>query len=126
MSDISKPWLTDQIQSTLFVNNTFSQCSSVAQSCLTLCDPMNCSTPGFPVYHQLPELAQTDVHRVGDAIQSSHPPLSLLLLPSVFRSIRVFFNNTLLESIHSRLFMYLWMLLYYNSSCNKNCKAYKA
>ena len=73
MSDISKPWLTDQIRSALFVNNTFHQCSSVAQSCLTLCDPMDCSTPGFPVHHQLPEPAQTDVHGVGDAIQPSHP-----------------------------------------------------
>ena len=50
--------------------------SSVAQSCLTLCDPMDCSTPGLPVHHQLPELAQTRVHQVGDAIQSSHPLLS--------------------------------------------------
>ena len=49
------------------------QFSSVAQSCLTLCDPMNCSTPGFPVHHQLLELAQTHVHRVGDAVQPSHP-----------------------------------------------------
>ena len=49
------------------------QFSSVAQSCPTLCNPMNCSTPGFPVHHQLPELAQTHVHQVGDAIQSSHP-----------------------------------------------------
>ena len=47
--------------------------SSVAQSCLTLCNPMNCSTPGFPVHHQLPELIQTHVHWVGDAIQPSHP-----------------------------------------------------
>ena len=46
---------------------------SVAQSCLTLCDPMNCSTPGFPVHHQLPELAQTHVHWVGDANKPSHP-----------------------------------------------------
>ena len=46
---------------------------SVAQSCLTLCDPLNCSTPGLPVHHQLPELAQTHVHWVGDAIQPSHP-----------------------------------------------------
>ena len=45
---------------------------SVAQSCLTLCDPMNCSMPGSPVY-QLPELTQTHVHQVGDAIQPSHP-----------------------------------------------------
>ena len=47
--------------------------SSVAQLCLNLCDPMNCSTPGFPLRHQLPELAQTHVHWVGDAIQPSHP-----------------------------------------------------
>ena len=46
---------------------------SVAQSCLTLCDPMDCSTPGFPVLHQLPELAQTQVHWVGDVIQQTHP-----------------------------------------------------
>ena len=52
------------------------QFSSVAQSCLTLCDPMDCSTPGFPVHHQLPELAQIHVHWVGDAIQLSHPLLS--------------------------------------------------
>ena len=49
------------------------QFSSVAQSCLTLCNPMNCSTPGLPVHHQLPEFTQTHVHRVSDAIQPSHP-----------------------------------------------------
>ena len=49
------------------------QFSSVAQSCPTLCDPMNCSTPGLPVHHQLPEFTQTHVCRVGDAIQPSHP-----------------------------------------------------
>ena len=49
------------------------QFSSVAQSCPTLCDPMNHSTPGLPVHHQLPEFTQTHVHRVGDAIQPSHP-----------------------------------------------------
>ena len=47
--------------------------SSVAQSCPTLCDPMNRSTPGLPVHRQLPEFTQTHVHRVGDAIQPSHP-----------------------------------------------------
>ena len=52
------------------------QFSSVAQSCLTLCDPMNRSTPGLPVHHQLPEFTQTHVHRVSDAIQPSHPLLS--------------------------------------------------
>ena len=49
------------------------QFSSVAQLCLTLCDPMNHSTPGLPVHHQLPEITQTHVHRVGDAIHPSHP-----------------------------------------------------
>ena len=52
------------------------QFCSVAQSCLTLCNPMNRSTPGLPVYHQLPEFTQTQVHRVSDAIQPSHPLLS--------------------------------------------------
>ena len=50
-----------------------SSVSSVAHSCLTLCDPMNCSMPGLPVHHKLPESTQTHVHRVGDAIQPSHP-----------------------------------------------------
>ena len=54
------------------------QFSSVAQLCPTLCDPMDCSEPGFLVHHQLPELAQTHVHRVSDAIQPSSP----LLAPS--------------------------------------------
>ena len=49
------------------------QFRSVTQSCPTLCDPMDCSTPGLPVHHQLPEITQTHVYRVGDAIQPSHP-----------------------------------------------------
>ena len=53
-----------------FIHVTF---SSAAQSCPTLCDPMDCSTPGLPVHHQLPEFTQTHVHRVGDAVQPSHP-----------------------------------------------------
>ena len=57
------------------------QFSSVAQSCLTLCDPMNCSTPGLPVHHQLLKFTQTHVHRVADAIQPSHP-LSSPSLPA--------------------------------------------
>ena len=52
------------------------QFSSAAQSCLTLCDPMDCSTPGIPVHHQPMELAQTHVHQVDDAIQPSYPPSS--------------------------------------------------
>ena len=52
------------------------QFSSIAQLCPTLCDPMNHSTPGLPVHHQLPEFTQTHIHRVGDAIQPSHPLVS--------------------------------------------------
>ena len=63
------------------------QFSSVTESCLTLCDPMNCNTPGLPVHHQLLEFTQTHVHWVGDAIQPSHPlsshsPPALQSLPS--------------------------------------------
>ena len=50
--------------------------SPVAHSCLTICSPMNCNTLGFPVHHQLPELTQTHINRVGDAMQPSHPLLS--------------------------------------------------
>ena len=53
--------------------SSFIQFSLVTQSCLILCDPMDCSMPGFPVHHQLPELVQTHVHQVSDATQSSHP-----------------------------------------------------
>ena len=67
--------------------------NSVTQSCPTLCNPMDCSMPGFPVHHQLPEPTQTHVHRVSDAIQSSHP---LSSPPSIFPSIRVFLNESVL------------------------------
>ena len=65
------------------------QFSSVAQSCLTLCDPINCSMPGLPVHHQLPEFTQTHVPQVGDAIQPSHPlwsPSPPALKPSQHQS----------------------------------------
>jgi len=68
--------------------------SSVAQSCLTLYDPMDCTTPGLPVHHQLQELTQTHVHWIGDSIQPSHP---LLLPPSIYPSIRVFSKESLLH-----------------------------
>ena len=64
--------------------------SLVAQSCLTLCDPMDCSSPGLPVQHQLPESTQIHVHRVGDAIQPSHP-LSSLSSPALNLSQHQFF-----------------------------------
>ena len=73
------------------------QYSSVAQSCLILCDPMNHSTPGLPVHHQLPEFTETHVHRVSDAIQPSHPLLSPSPPAPIPPSIRVFSN---LKYIH--------------------------
>ena len=66
------------------------------QSCLTLCDPMDCSMPGFPILHHLRELAQTHVHWVDDVIQPSCP-VALLLLPSIFLGIRVFSNESALH-----------------------------
>ena len=81
--------------SSFLCNLLFSvQFSSVTQSCPTLCNPMNCSTPGLPIHHQLPGFTQTHVHRVGDAIQPSHP---LLLLPLIPPSIRVFSNESTLR-----------------------------
>ena len=74
------------------------QFSSVTQSCLTLCNPMNCSMPGFLAHHQFPEHTQTHDHRLGDAIQPSHPLSSLLLLPSIFPSIRVFSIESVLHN----------------------------
>ena len=70
--------------------------SSVAQSCPTLCDPMNCSTPGFPVHHQLWEFTETHVHRVRDAIQPSHPLSSPSPLAPNPSQIRVFSNESTL------------------------------
>ena len=74
-----------------FICTFLLQFSSVAQSCPTLCNPTDCSTPGLPVHHQLLELAQPPVHLVSDAIQPSHPLLSLF--PPAFR---VFLNESVL------------------------------
>ena len=73
------------------------QFSSVVQLCPTLCNPMDCSMPGLPVHHQLPELAQTQVHWTSDAIQPSHPLYPLLLLPSIFAGMKVFSNESVLR-----------------------------
>ena len=71
---------------------------SVTQWSPILCDPMDCSKPGLPVHHQLPESAQTHVHCIGDAIQPSHPLYHpLLLLPSIFPSIRDFSKESVLR-----------------------------
>ena len=68
-----------------------------AQLCPALHDPMDCSTPGLPVHHQLLDLAQTHVHWVSDAIQPSHPLSPLFLLPSIFLSIKVFPSESVLH-----------------------------
>ena len=72
------------------------QFSSIPQSCPTLCDPVDCSPPGFPVHHQLPQLTQTHVPWVDDAIQQSHPCCPLLLALSIFPSIRFFSSKSAL------------------------------
>ena len=72
------------------------QFSSVAQSCLTLCNPMDRSMPGFPVLHQLPELSKTHIHRVSDTIQPSHPPSSPSPTAFDLSQHRVFSNKSVL------------------------------
>ena len=82
------------------------QFSSVAQSCPTLCDPMNRSTPGLPVHHQLLEFTQTQVHRVSDAFQPSHPlssPYISFLLLTCFWEYAAFINTSI-NTLH------LWLL----------------
>ena len=79
------------------ISTSASSVQLLAQSCPTLCDPMNRSTPGLPVHHQLPEFTQTHVHWVNDAIQPSHPLPSLLLLPLIPPSIRVFSTESTLH-----------------------------
>ena len=89
--------------------------SSITQSCLTFWDPMDYGTPGFPVHHQLPELAQTHVHWVDNAINSFIFSHLLLLLPSIFPSIRVFSNESVL---HTRWPNY-WSFNISISPCNE-------
>ena len=94
-------FLDEKIESVSSASCTHSaipiQFSSVTQSRLTLCDPMNHSTPGLHVHHQLPESTQTHVHWVGDAIQPSHPLLSPSPPALIFPSIRVFSNESALR-----------------------------
>ena len=92
------------------------QFSSVAQSCPTLCDPMDCRTPGFPVHHQLPELTQTHIHCAGDAIQPSHPlviPFSSRFNPSQHQ---VFSN----ESIFCIRWPKYWSFSFNISPCKEH------
>ena len=91
------------------------QFSSVGQLCLTHCDPMDCSTPGLPVHHQLPELAQTHVHQVGMPSNRLILCRPLLLLPSIFPSIRVFSNESVLRIRWPKY----WSFSFIISPCNE-------
>ena len=90
-----RTWVSPEVHKTNLKNDMFF--SSITQSCPTLCDPMNCSIPGLPVHHQLPESTQTHVHWVGDAIQRSHSLLSPSAPALIFPSIRVFSNESALR-----------------------------
>ena len=72
-------------------------CFSITKSCPALCDPMDCSITNFSVLHHLLEFTQTHVHCVSDGIQPFHSLSPLLLLPSIFQSIKVFFNESALH-----------------------------
>ena len=73
---------------------SFPECNIVVQLLSHLCNPMDCSMPSFPVHHHLPEFVQIHIHWVGDAIRPSHLLSPLLFLPSIFPSIRVFYNES--------------------------------
>ena len=88
-----------------------SSVSSVTRLCPTLCSPMNRSTLGLPVYHQLPEFSPTHVHWVGDVIQPSHLLCPLLLLPLIFPGIRVFSNESALHIRWPKYWSMLWHCL---------------
>ena len=87
------------------------QFSSVAQSCLTLCIPMNRSTPGLPVHHQLPECTQTHIHRVSDAIQPSHPLSSPFPPAPIPPNIRVFSNESTLRMRWPKYWSYSFSII---------------
>ena len=108
-------------QGTFHLHNTL--CCSVAPSCPTLCNPMDCSMPGFPVLHYLPEPVQTHVHWVGDAIQLFHLLLFLLLLPSDFSTeiiflMRINYALFVINTIHNIFFHQYSMVLYPFSTSN--------
>ena len=94
---LPRKWCDNWTHFAMVMSEFLVQFSSVTQSCLILCNPMDYSTPDFPVYHQLPELTQIHVHWFSDAIQPPHPLPALLLPPSTFLSIRVFSSESVLH-----------------------------
>ena len=102
--------LAGSSDSSIFCQLLFrSSCCLAAKSCPTWCNPMDCSTPDFPVFNCFLEFAYTHVHWVSDAIQPSHPLSSPLLLPSVFPSIGAFSNESAL---------WIWWSKYWSSSAS--------
>ena len=110
-------WIEGRCESAQGQDSNFQsiQFSSVAQSCPTLCDPMDCSMPGFPVHHQLPELLK--LMSIASVMPSNHLILCrpLLLLPSIFPSIRVFSN----ESVFSIMWPKYWSFSFSLSPSNE-------
>ena len=103
--------MTSFVSVHLFWTVYYNRFSSVAQSCLTLCDPMNHSTPGLPVHHQLPEFTQTHVHQVSDTISHlifCHP---LLLLPPIPPSIRIFSNESTLHMRRPKYWSFIFSII---------------
>ena len=96
------------------IRRAFRMCLAVQRSCPTLCDPMNCSTPGLPVHHQLRESTQTHAHRVGDAIPPSHP-LSSPSPPAFHLS-----QHQLHTAVRHMLFLHLRCVSYYPEVRHKN------
>ena len=90
-------WYLQVVYSSVKIWPISAQFSSVTQSCPILCDPMDCSRPGFSVQHQLLEFIQTHVHWVGDAIQPSHPLVSASPPTFIFPSISIFSNESALS-----------------------------
>ena len=95
----------------LYVPIRSDQIRSVAQSCLTLCDPMNRSMPGLPVHHHLPEFTETHVHQVSDAIQASHPLSSPSPSAPIPPSIRVFSNDSTLHMRRPKYWSFSFSIL---------------
>ena len=87
-----EPDTTQQLNNKTYVLGALENCCWVTEYCLNLCDPMDCSTTGFPVLHNLPEFVQIHVQWVYDATQPSHPLSPPSPLPSIFLSIRIFSN----------------------------------
>ena len=92
--------------------------SSVAQSCPTLCNPMDCSIPGFPIHHQLPKLAETQVHQVGDVIQED----SLLLTVEILKALLM--KSRIISHLSLKQYKEYYTILFWKYQVRKKIEAY--